>query len=59
MSRFLTGLKRELVEAISPFVFFFLAFHLLALTQALMRQEYHIEPHTVMNATIGPLPSGG
>lgn len=55
MSSILVKLKHELLEAVPPFVFFFVAFHLLALTRALMQQEYGIEARTVMNSTIGAL----
>ena len=48
-------LKHELLEAIPPFVFFFIAFHLLALTRSLMEQQYGIDARDVMNATIGAL----
>jgi hypothetical protein len=55
MSKFLTGLKHEIVEAVPPFIFFFIAFHLIALTRVLMQQQYGIEASTVMNATIAAL----
>ncbi len=48
-------IKHELKEAIPPFLFFFVAFHLLAMLRALMQQEYGIQAGTVMNATIGAL----
>jgi len=55
MSKFLAGLKHEILEAVPPFIFFFIAFHLLVLTRSLMQAEYAIELHSVMNATIGAL----
>ena len=55
MSKFLKGLKHEILEAVPPFIFFFIAFHLIALTRSLMQQEYGIQASTVMNATIGAL----
>lgn len=55
MSKFLTGLKHELLEAIPPFIFFFIAFHLVAVTRSLMEAEYGIEASTMMNATIAAL----
>lgn len=55
MSAFAPRLKKELLEAIPPFIFFFVAFHLLALTRALMQLQYGIEARDVMNATIGAL----
>jgi hypothetical protein len=48
-------LKHELMEAIPPFLYFAVAFHLLAVVRTLMQQEYGIQPGTVMNATIGAL----
>jgi hypothetical protein len=55
MSNALARLEHEFKEAIPPFVFFFVAFHLLALTRTLMQEEYGIEVRTVMSATIGAL----
>ena len=55
MSKFWNGLKHEIKEAIPPFIFFFFAFHLLALTRSLMKAEYGIEASTVMNSTIAAL----
>lgn len=55
MNKFLTGLKHEVIEAIPPFIFFFIAFHLLALTRSLMQEQYGIEARSVMNATIAAL----
>ena len=55
MSKVLSTLKHEIVEAIPPAVFFFFAFHLIAITRVLMQQEYGIETATTVNATIGAL----
>ena len=55
MSKFLTGLKHEIIEAIPPFIFFFVAFHLVAIIRGLMEQQYGIQAGTVMNATIAAL----
>jgi len=55
MNKFVVGLKHEILEALPPFVFFFVAFHLVAVTRVLMQQEYGIEARTVMNATIAAL----
>ena len=49
------ALKHELLEAVPPFIFFFLAFHLIALTRALLQEQYTLEMGAVMNATIGAL----
>jgi hypothetical protein len=48
-------LRHELMEAIPPFLYFFAAFHLLAVVRTLMQQEFGIQAGTVMNATIGAL----
>lgn len=55
MHRLLTVLKHEILEAIPPFVFFLIAFHLLALTRLLMEAEYGIEARSIMNLTIAAL----
>ena len=55
MSKFMTGLKHEIKEAIPPFIFFFFAFHLLILTRALVQSQYGVELQSVMNATIAAL----
>jgi hypothetical protein len=48
-------IKHEFKEAIPPFLYFLVAFHLVAVLRALMEEEYGIQPGTVMNATIGAL----
>ena len=48
-------IKHEIKEAIPPFLFFLVAFHLVAVLRALMQQEYGIQAGTVMNATIGAM----
>lgn len=55
MSNGLARLKHEFMEAIPPFIYFLIAFHLIALIRALMQQEYGIQPGTVMNATFAAL----
>jgi len=55
MHRLLSGLKHEILEAIPFFVFFLIAFHLLALTRLLMEAEYGIQARSVMNLTIAAL----
>jgi hypothetical protein len=55
MGKIRARLQHELMEAIPPFLYFFAAFHLLAVVRALMQQEYGIQAGTVMNATIGAL----
>jgi hypothetical protein len=48
-------LKHEILEAIPPAVFFFVAFQLLAFTRSLMLEQYGIEVSTFAAATIGAL----
>lgn len=55
MSKALNTLKHELLEAIPPAIFFFVAFHLIAITRVMMEKQYAIELGTVMNATIAAL----
>ena len=55
MSSILSRLKHELVEAIPPAVFFFIAFHLIAFTRALMLEEYGIPTSTFVAVTFGAL----
>ena len=55
MSKFIAGLKHEIFEAIPPFIFFLVAFHLIAVTRVLMQHQYGIHASTVMNATIAAL----
>jgi len=55
MHPILARVKHELVEAIPPAVFFFVAFHLIAFTRSLMLQEYGIPTATFVAATIGAL----
>jgi hypothetical protein len=54
-SGFASRVRHEILEAVPPFIYFFLAFHLVAVIRALMQQEYGIQPGTVMNATIAAL----
>ncbi|MDX1432690.1 MAG: hypothetical protein R3286_09600 [Gammaproteobacteria bacterium] len=55
MSAIISRLKDEIVEAIPPFIFFFLAFQIIAFTSALMVEEYGIRVSTFMTATISAL----
>lgn len=48
-------IKHELAELVPPMIFFFVAFQLLALTQALMLRQYGIEVATFLAATVGAL----
>ncbi|MGC1952010.1 MAG: hypothetical protein WA970_05435, partial [Gammaproteobacteria bacterium] len=55
MSTIGSRLKHELVEAIPPAVFFFVAFHVIAFTRALMLEQHGIRVSTFMAATIAAL----
>ena len=55
MSKALSKLKHEIKEAIAPTTFFFLAFQLIAFTEALMLRKYGISVSTFMNATVAAL----
>jgi len=55
MSGILSRLRHELVEAIPPAVFFFIAFHVIAFTRALMLEEYGIPTSTFVAVTFGAL----
>lgn len=48
-------LKHEFVQVIPPAIFFFIAFQVIAFTQALMLRQYGITVSTFMVATIGAL----
>lgn len=48
-------IKHELGELIPPTLFFFVAFQLLAFTQAMMLREYGISTYAFLGATIGAL----
>jgi hypothetical protein len=55
MHKSLQRLKDELLGIIPAAVFFFIAFQLLALTRALILQEYGVHVSTFIAATIGAL----
>ncbi len=55
MSNMGARIKHEFKEAIPPFLFFLVAFHLVAALRALMQQQYGIQAGTVMGATIAAL----
>jgi hypothetical protein len=55
MNKFVAWLKKEILEIIPPTVFFFIAFHLLAFTKALMLDQYGISASSSAAATIGAL----
>jgi len=47
--------KHEILEAIPPAIFFFVAFQLIAFTQSLMLQEYGVQVATFVKATVAAL----
>jgi len=55
MSKFGQRVKHLVREMIPPALFFFLAFQLLALTQALMLRQYDIDATMFVAATVGAL----
>ncbi|MFZ0255440.1 MAG: hypothetical protein WAN46_07310 [Gammaproteobacteria bacterium] len=55
MSSIISRLKREVVEAIPPAVFFFIAFQVIAFTRALMLEQYGIRVSTFIAASIAAL----
>ncbi len=55
MSTLSQKLQHELRELIPVAVFFLVAFHLLALTQALMLEQYGIRATSFLEATVGAL----
>jgi hypothetical protein len=55
MSKFVHGLKHLIIELIPPASFFFVAFQLLAFTQALMLRQYGIEAMKFVTVTISAL----
>ncbi len=58
MSRFSRVIGRELRELVAPSIFFFIAFGLLVITQALVLEEYGIQSAELGKAAIGALVAG-
>lgn len=58
MSKAVSVLKKELLEMIPPVVFFFIAFHILALIRSLMLKEYGVSMSAIAGATISALVVG-
>ena len=48
-------LKEEIIEVIPPAIFFFITFHIIAITRALMLEHYDIKVTTAASATIAAL----
>ena len=55
MSNIIHRVKREILGAIPPVIFFFIVFQLLAFTRALILKEYGIQVSIFLNATIAAL----
>ncbi len=55
MSKIIQRVKREILGAIPPVLFFFIVFQLLAFTRALILKEYGIQVSIFLNATIAAL----
>lgn len=55
MKNIVRVIKREFQEAIVPTIFFFIAFHIVAITKTLTLEEYGVTPTGVAVATIGAL----
>ena len=55
MSKFLATLKHEIVEAIPPAIFFFIAFQVIAFTQELSQGETGVALSTFISSTIAAL----
>ena len=58
MSKATSFLKKELKEMIPPVIFFFIAFHILAVIRSLMLMQYGISMSAVAGATISALVVG-
>lgn len=55
MNNIISRLKHELIEAIPPAIFFFIAFQIIAFTSALMVRQYGVRLYTFATATIAAL----
>lgn len=55
MNKFSQGVKHFILELIPPFIFFFIAFQLIAYTNSLMLRQYGINVTAFIEATIGAL----
>ena len=55
MNNIIQRIKREILGAIPPVIFFFIVFQLLAFTRALILKEYGIQVSIFLNATIAAL----
>ncbi len=55
MAKVLAFLKKEFLEVIPPTIFFFISFHIIAVTRALMLQQHGIGMTSMAGATIAAL----
>ena len=55
MRTLLERVKEELLELLPPTIFFFVAFHIIVVSRALMLREYGVKVSAVAGATIGAL----
>ncbi len=55
MNNILNRVKHEVLQVIPPAIFFFIAFQVIAFTQALMLEQYGIRVTTFITATIAAL----
>ena len=55
MNKVLIFLKNEFLEMLPPTIFFFVVFHIIAFTRALMAKQYGITIESSASATIGAL----
>lgn len=58
MGKVFVFVKKEMREVIPPTLFFFVAFHILAVTRALMLREQGVEVATMAGATVAALVVG-
>jgi hypothetical protein len=58
MSHVLKWIKKEFIEVLPAIVFFFLAFNLICLTEAIMLEESGIRYTSFLGATLGALVTG-
>lgn len=55
MKKFLSFLKKEIVELFPPFLYFFVVFHILFFAKSIIQEEYGITTSSYIQATIGAL----
>ncbi len=58
MNKIAARVKEEILEVIPPTIFFFVAFHIIAFTRALMLLQYGIHVSTAAGATVAALVVG-